>query len=173
MLTLGSEGPRFVMMQLRLRRLVYLLIALWVILLIEFPDNVGRVLFFVFPFWMCFVFFALSKLSGWSKLAAKYGAADRPIGETFDFQSGKVGQVNCRGVLTIIVNAEGLYLETVPIFHPPLFIPWRELHDLRNVETWFVSFVEMESARQRLLHFLCRWKSLNDVLRCERVKVKN
>jgi hypothetical protein len=131
-------------MQLGPRRLVFLLVALWVMLVIVFSDNLGRLFIFVFPLWGCFVLFALSKLSGWAKLAAKYRAGARPIGQTFNFQSGKVGGINFRGALTIIVNAEGLYLETIPIFHPPLFIPWRELHDLHNVEEWFVSFIAME-----------------------------
>jgi len=73
----------------------------------------------------------VSALGGWRQLAEFFPANDLPSGRRFLMQSGSVGWVNYSGCLTIYSSPDGLYLATMWPFragHPPLFIPWSEIH---------------------------------------------
>jgi hypothetical protein len=86
------------------------------------------------PFW-CFVVSIFSKVSGWAALASKYRTTSVSDGKRLSFQSAALGSVNYGSCLTVVVGSAGLYLKVFPLFragHPPLLIPWTELHDLRE-----------------------------------------
>jgi hypothetical protein len=75
----------------------------------------------------------ISAFGGWRRLAAFFPAIDLPSGRRFLMQSGSVGWVNYSACLTIYTSADGIYLTTMWPFragHPPLFIPWSEIHDV-------------------------------------------
>jgi hypothetical protein len=74
----------------------------------------------------------VSLLGGWRRLSEFFPATNPPEGQRFRMQSGSVGWVNYSSCLTIYSNADGLYLSVMLPFrmgHPPLFIPWGEIHD--------------------------------------------
>ena len=119
------------------------------------PNTVPSPLFlivylFAFPFlligfwWL--VCRLLSLLGGWHALGRVYRMADYR-GETKEFQSGRLGFVNYRRVLTVGANSEGFFLDVFGIFrpgHPSLFIPW---HDVQGTRSRFLG-------RERIdLHF--------------------
>lgn len=98
----------------------------------EPPALVFALFPFIFIGGWCLVMLLLSRMGGWSRLAERFPGRDRqPSGRRFSGQSGRAGLVNYNGCLTIHTSAEGLHLAVWPIFrlgHPPLFIPWDEIH---------------------------------------------
>ena len=100
------------------------------------------------PVCWCFVVYMTARTSGWAALAGKYRATNTPAGKRFDFQSIKLGSVNYSAGLTIVVSSVGLYLSMLPFFrigHPPLFIPWADIHDVQERKVlWHWRFVEMQ-----------------------------
>ena len=78
----------------------------------------------------CGVSLLLSKLGGWSSLAARFPATSTPFGEKFTFAAAKIGGVRYRGVLTAVKAEQGLFLSVFApwrLGHPPILIPWTEL----------------------------------------------
>jgi hypothetical protein len=103
---------------------------LWLIaaILIGFP------VFFV-AIWSL-VCWLIAQVGGWSRLARHYQAQTPPQGKRYDGLHGLVGMSSYKGVLNVVVGAEGLYLATMPFFrpaHPPLLIPWAAL---QSGEEW-------------------------------------
>jgi hypothetical protein len=75
----------------------------------------------------------VSLLGGWRRLSEFFPAANPPEGTRFRMQSGSIGLVNYSSCLTIYSNDDGVYLSTLWPFrlgHPPLLIPWGEIHDV-------------------------------------------
>ena len=56
--------------------------------------------------------------------------------------------MNYGSCLTVVVSPVGLYLRVLPLFrvgHPPLLIPWADLHGLREKKfLWLWRLVEMQ-----------------------------
>ena len=102
----------------------------------------------VFAGFWCFVIFMMSLLGGWAALARNYRAVEIPEGKRFLFQSASMGSVNYGSCLTVVVGSAGLYLKVFPLFrfgHPPLLIPWTDLHDLRERKfLWLWRLVDMQ-----------------------------
>jgi hypothetical protein len=100
---------------------------------------------FCFPFlfggiW-CAVCCLLAFGGGWQALARSYRAAGDFRGGTRDSESGSLGGVNYRWALSCGASADGLYLEINGLFrpgHPPLLIPWKDVHAERT-KSWFGS----------------------------------
>jgi hypothetical protein len=91
--------------------------------------------------------FLMSVLSGWRRLAEIFPANDLPTGKRFAFQSAKLGWSNYGNCLTIYNSDAGLYISTILPFrlgHPPLFIPWSEMHDVRTSRTLWIEQVAFE-----------------------------
>ena len=79
--------------------------------------------------------FAFSIMSGWSELSQHYRSKEKFRGTVARLQSGKLGVVGYRAMLSIGVNAQGLYLAVflpARLRHPPLFIPWPEIKITRD-----------------------------------------
>lgn len=98
------------------------------------PEPYFWILFpFLFVGFWCFVCFILSHLGGWAALGKRFGADRAPIGRVFSGQSAQLRRFcNYNNCLTVIVSEEGFYVRVWPMFrlgHPPLLIPWKELHD--------------------------------------------
>lgn len=96
----------------------------------------GFVIFF--PLMWCFVVWLLSQVGGWSALAQRYAAGDRPVsGEAHKSVTGMVGATSYRNILTLHLNEDGFFIEPMALFriaHPRLFIPWQEVTD-RSIVT--------------------------------------
>lgn len=79
----------------------------------------------------CAISFLLSAIGGWRRLAARFPARNEPSGELLFMRSGSVGMASYRGCLIINRNVAGFRLSVLFPFrlgHPPLFIPWSEVH---------------------------------------------
>jgi hypothetical protein len=86
----------------------------------------------VFPVFWCFVVGLLGFVGGWARLGDRYGTRLPPHGKTLRWQSGSLGLVSYRNVINIASAPEGLFLSVAwpfRIAHPPLFIPWSDVHD--------------------------------------------
>ena len=87
------------------------------------------------------IFAVLARAGGWSALAKQYRFVGVPEGEKFSFQSAELRWVGYNGCVTIRISTEGLYLAVWRVLrfcHPPLLIPWSDLHVLKVRPTaWF------------------------------------
>ncbi|HTR40846.1 MAG TPA: hypothetical protein VMH87_04460 [Pseudomonadales bacterium] len=102
---------------------------------------------FLFVGMWCFVSLAISMLGGWRRLAESFPARGEPSGKQFSMQGGKVGQANYSGCLTIYSSPEGLYLSIMFPFrlgHPPLFIPWDAIHNVKTRRFLWVESVTFD-----------------------------
>ena len=93
------------------------------------------------PLIWCVLSFALSQLSGWSKLAVKYPPPPLPdgpptgSGERASFRSGRIGAIHYYSCLGFRASEAGLLISMalpLRLGHPPLFIPWNEFHHVRD-----------------------------------------
>jgi len=91
-----------------------------------------------FPLMWCFVVWLLSQIGGWSALAQRYAAGNRPVsGEVHKSVTGMVGATSYRNILTLHLNEDGFFIEPMALFriaHPRLFIPWQDVTD-RSIVT--------------------------------------
>jgi len=103
----------------------------------------------LFPFILvgigCGICLLLSAVGGSRKQKKVFPAQGQPLGRRFNMQGGKVGQVPYSGCLTISTSAEGLCLSVLLPFrfgHPPLFIPWDAIHNVKTHRfLWFETVV--------------------------------
>lgn len=100
--------------------------------------EVNRILSIVAPYafpslWViaCYLF---SRVSGWSQLAIHYKATNYiPTGDLsrcWTPYSATLGRVRSKNVIKIGANQDGLFLKVFilfRLFHPNLFIPWRDV----------------------------------------------
>jgi hypothetical protein len=89
----------------------------------------------------------ISTLGGWRQLAETFPANDLPTGKRFRMQSGSLGWVNYSACLTVYSSPEGLWLSTMWPFrvgHPPIFIPWSEIHDVTTRRQLWMEIVVFE-----------------------------
>jgi hypothetical protein len=90
----------------------------------------------IFPVFWIGISFILSRVGGWGALAERYpdlGQADVPEAQTFRWRSVGLGAVNYGSCVTLRICDSGIGLSVMLPFrlgHPPLFIPWNELHSI-------------------------------------------
>ena len=85
-------------------------------------------------FWMAIVTL-LGTLSGWKAMHAGFGLPPGVVAPGGSLVSGRVGVVNYNNVLRVGCDRFGLYLSVLVFFragHPPLFIPWNEVHGVER-----------------------------------------
>ncbi len=74
--------------------------------------------------------FLFIKLSGWDKLAQKYGYHSQFSGKLTRMTTAYIGMVRYRNCISIGVNAQGLYISPFALFrlnYPPIFVPWGDI----------------------------------------------
>jgi hypothetical protein len=106
---------------------------------------IGFPLVFI-PMW-CGIVFTLSRVSGWSAIAARFPGSLNPPGTSFDGLTGTVGIISYRNALTVHFAPEGLHVMPWKIFrigHAPVFIPWGEIHNARTRNFPFFQVVAFE-----------------------------
>lgn len=104
------------------------------------------------PFWCAVVW--LTAQAGWARLARRYRSWRTPPGAPKRMQSGRVGWANYNHVLDIAAGPDGLHLGTSWLFrigHPPLLLPWSELHAVREERLLWQHRVAFDVGRPRLL----------------------
>ena len=111
----------------------------------------GGLLFTGGLFWA--VMQGLSRISGWQQVARQYPANRPPGGIKFSVQSAALWWVSYNNCLTIYRDDYGLHIYPwLPfrIGHPPLLIPWTEMH--RPVESRFLGmrFISVDVGSPRL-----------------------
>jgi hypothetical protein len=93
----------------------------------------------------------LAGLGGWARLAELYpDRSDLVEGETVSWQSGSVGPVSYNSCLKLQATREGLRLSTHFFFrvgHPPLWIPWDQLHGISRRTVIFRQFLVVDVGR--------------------------
>jgi hypothetical protein len=112
---------------------------------------IGFPLVFI-PLW-CGIVFMLSRMSGWSEIAARFPGSPNPTGTLFGTVTGMVGWVSYRNVLKVHVAPEGLHVVPWKIFtigHAPIFIPWSEIHQARLRQFPFYQTVGFEIASPKV-----------------------
>lgn len=69
------------------------------------------------------------RLSGWNKLAQRYGAARKPDAWNWSRQTVRAGRIRYRRSIRLSVQRDALFIqETGLLRHPLLAIPWAEMH---------------------------------------------
>ncbi|AFY37659.1 hypothetical protein Lepto7376_1307 [[Leptolyngbya] sp. PCC 7376] len=85
---------------------------------------------FIFILILAVNLFLFIKLSGWDKLAQKYGYHSKFQGKTVRMTTAYIGMVRYRNCVSIGVNAQGLYVSPFELFrlgYPPIFVRWEEI----------------------------------------------
>ncbi|MGC4102139.1 hypothetical protein [Ferruginibacter sp.] len=84
---------------------------------------------------------------GWSSLAGRYKAAPGSFtGTRLSYISAKINFTNYNNCLNLQYNNEGILLQPIIIFrlfHPPLFIPWNEIMDVKDKTIFFSKWKKM------------------------------
>jgi hypothetical protein len=86
---------------------------------------------FLIPAMWCFLSWLLSRLSGWSHLARHYPSPASVVGESAHMRTGRLGVVSYHSCLRFRVNDDGLQIAVafpLRLGHPPLLIPWDQIH---------------------------------------------
>lgn len=112
-------------------------------------DGVEKLLLLFSAGFPVLVMFAVSRLSGWPRLAARYpGTGARPKALTV-FGYGTMRKiVGYNGGLILAADDAGLHLSTWPILmswcHRPVFIPWSQIADLRARRRWWRVYYRLD-----------------------------
>lgn len=83
---------------------------------------------------------------GWKSLAEKYRFDDKSEGERIGITSLSVNSANYNNAIVVKYNYNGLYLKTIflfRLFHPPVFIPWSEIKNVRDKKIFFIKLKEL------------------------------
>lgn len=101
-----------------------------------------------FPIWLLFmlgnaiaVLLLFPYMSGWNRLAKLYGTKQSPPPNLAWMETGSVGLVVFKGVLSVGVTSQGIYLNVFPVFrfgYPPLLIPWSAIKKIEPADALFV-----------------------------------
>jgi hypothetical protein len=89
--------------------------------------------------------FILSKI-GWSALAAQYKTEEIFDGTEIAIYSASMNKVNYNNCLAIKYNKEGIHITPMKYllpFHSPLFIPWKDIKEIRDRKTFLIDFKDM------------------------------
>jgi hypothetical protein len=96
----------------------------------------------------------MSLVGGWRRLAQTYRAIETPTaGKTTRFVTGRVGASRYRRLLTIITDDRGMFIDIRWIFrmgHPPLFIPWGDIHNARKMNLFYWEFIAFDVGNPRI-----------------------
>lgn len=100
----------------------------------------GSIYFLVLiPVMWCFISWTLSRVSGWNRLAECYRETGQPVEsdsseievESAHMRSARMGAIHYHSMLSFRVSDSGLKISILFLFrlgHPPLFIPWDQMH---------------------------------------------
>lgn len=84
----------------------------------------------------------LLSLFGWKKFIPYFQTSDTAYGTKIHLVSAKIGRVNYNNCLKIEMNEHGFYIRPIflfRLFHPTLFIPWKEISSVSKRSLIFSS----------------------------------
>jgi hypothetical protein len=97
--------------------------------------------------WVC-ITLLMSWIGGWGKVGKRYSATGMPPeGRALKHVTGMFGMTRYKNVLTVITSDDGLYIENRKVYrpgHPPLFIPYTDIHQARKQTLFFWEYVAFE-----------------------------
>ena len=111
----------------------------------------------VLPLFFMFVTWLIGQISGWSRLASSFRTEAPVSGKVLRMQSAKIGLASYNGCLTICVLESGLRLSMLLPFrcgHPPLLIPWHQVHNVQETTYGFRKFISMSIGEPRMTTLL-------------------
>jgi hypothetical protein len=114
--------------------------------------TAGFPIYFAVVWWGVLSFLAMS--GGWKRLARQFPDDKDLAGVAKQFCNGQFGWVNYGNCLTVRLAPKGIYLSTFSLFrpgHPPMLIPWNEIHKVKERSQLFLKFVEMEIGDPRMV----------------------
>src|SRR5579884_1350704 len=128
----------------------------------EVNTNSSALLVLIIPVafaavWSC-AGYAVALIGGWRRLAKRFHVQEEFTGHKWNLQSARMRfGANYNNVLTIGANQTGLYMVPFVLFrlgHPPLFIPWTEISNVRPVNIlFFFKYVSMQLGREEQIPF--------------------
>lgn len=116
---------------------------------------------FIFPFYFAalyiLVMYWIALVGGWRLLAKRFRLQGTFAGERWTGQSAAMRWLTrYNRVLTVGADGAGLYMAPFILFrawHPPLFVPWSEITDVRETQFLFSKFVVMRLGRVEEIPF--------------------
>jgi hypothetical protein len=118
----------------------------------------------IFPFffvgmWIV-VGYWVALVGGWRLLAKRFRLQATFTGQSWTMQSARMRWLTrYNNALTIGADTTGLFMVPFLLFragHPPLFVPWSEISDVRETQFLFIKFVEMRLGRAEEVPFRIR-----------------
>ena len=107
----------------------------------------------IFPLMWILVVWLISLTSGWQQLAERYPATQPATGRKWLGQFGLVNRARYSNVLNLTTDDTGVWIEVIPLFrinHPPLFIPWHEIHSPQPVTFRWHQLVQVDVGHPRV-----------------------
>lgn len=98
----------------------------------------------------CTIGFVLSRLSGWSTLARYRATNGHPVVERLRFQWARIGLVNFASCLRFDLTQQELRVRIwwpYRLFHPPIAIPWTDIHFERSVTGFWQRIAQLQVGR--------------------------
>ena len=102
----------------------------------------------------------------------KFAKQEPFVGDKSYFNSGRIGPTCFRGILTIGISNEGLYLSMPRIWAvgaKPLLIPWKYLYSARKQKIFFSDYVTIDVDNPKITTIQIPWKFINKLP----LKIKN
>lgn len=94
-----------------------------------------------------FALFVSSAVGGWWKLSNRFRADGPAGGEAFSMLNGRLRCINYSFVLKAALSERGLHLSVLFLFrpfHPPLFIPWESIRNVRRESVFFSRYAAFD-----------------------------
>jgi len=114
--------------------------------------------------------------SGWRTLAARFRHEFNESERLRGWYSARM-RWGCHynNALKVGVNPEGLSLATIGILpqHPPLLIPWSEIHVMRRATVLWWTLVYLEFGNQERISFAIYEKLFNEINRVGQLDASN
>ena len=112
-------------------------------------DKTTLLVICIFPFAFAVIWivvnFILSRF-GWYDLAKYYRYDASFEGTNAGIISSNISGINYNNILNLRYNKEGFYLKTIflfRLFHPPIFIPWKEIKNVKEGSFIFFRYKEL------------------------------
>lgn len=97
---------------------------------------------FLLLFW--FISWLFGRLSGWNRLAARYGCRAPKGVWTYSRESARIGPVRYRRIVKAGLTQEGLFLSVSSIVrHKAICIPWAEFGDFQSEKLYWRACMRM------------------------------
>jgi hypothetical protein len=108
-------------------------------------DKFAYIFPFIFVGMWILVTYMISKM-GWDKLVEKFRYKGPFEGDRIGIISATINSGNYNKVIILRCNQQGIFLKTIfffRLFHPSVFIPWKEIKEIRDRKVLFIQCKEL------------------------------